>query len=355
VTASGAGPEQILASELGKPFSEYRRRWELAKSFREIPPYPLHVDYELMRACNLRCPMCLFAGGAGKAGGGAAGTRGPGAGPGGASPAREGEGAGAGEGSGGKSLPAGFVKDLLREGAALGQASMGFGGLWEPLLSPDVPALVACGREMGLVDAMMNTNALLLTRSLSKDLIEAGLTRLMVSMDAATGETYARMRPGSDFGNVTENVMGFLAERAAAGSRLPLLRLSFCVTSINEAELGAFLGRWEGKADFFSVQRYGDFGAGKPVFPRDPPGPAPSGRCAQPFKRLMVTHDGTALPCCDLSGLALALGDARGQGSLAGVWKGGRIAALREAILRDEPSGLPEACRKCRGKFAPSA
>jgi MoaA/NifB/PqqE/SkfB family radical SAM enzyme len=321
--ASGPGPEEILASELGEPFREYRRRWERAKGFREIPPYPIHVDYELASACNLRCPMCLFA----------AGDKPEGA------------------VSGGKSLPARLVRELLSEGAARGQASMGFGGLWEPLLSPEVPALVEFGRSRGLTDAMASTNGLLLTRELSRDLVGAGLTRLMVSLDAATEATYALMRPGSDFGRVSDNVLEFLAARESAGKRLPLLRLSFCVTALNEAELGDFLRAWEGKADFFSIQRYGDFGAGKPIFPRDPPGPAPSGRCAQPFKRLSVRHDGTVLPCCDLSGLPLAVGNAAADGSLEGAWNGEAIRSIREAALRDDPDGLPGPCAVCRGKF----
>jgi MoaA/NifB/PqqE/SkfB family radical SAM enzyme len=262
------------------------------------------------------------------------------------------KGAGNGNRSRTKSLSVGLVKELIAEGAARGQASMGFGGLWEPLLSPDVPGLVEHGTRLGLVDSMMNTNGLLLTRDVSRDLIEAGLTRLMVSLDAATEGTYALMRPGSDFGRVTDNVLGFLEVRRALGRRLPLLRLSFCVTSLNEGELQEFLGRWKGVCDFFSVQRYGDFGAGSPVFPRDPPGPEPSGRCAQPFKRLAVRHDGTALPCCDLSGIPLAVGSAL-SGSLEGVWRGDKIALLREAVLKDSPEALPEACRKCRGKYGP--
>jgi MoaA/NifB/PqqE/SkfB family radical SAM enzyme len=324
--ASGPGPEEILSAELGAPFREYRRRWGLAREFKGIPPFPLHVDYELMSACNLRCPMCLFAGDGGAAS--AAGS------------SRAG------------TLPVALVKDLISDGAAKGQASMGFGGLWEPLLSPHVAGLVAHGRAQGLVDAMMSTNGLLLTRARSRELVEAGLTRLMVSLDAATPGTYALMRPGSDFGIVTDNVMGFLAERGRAGGRLPLLRLSFLVTEYNEMELPAFLEAWAGKADFFSVQRYGDFGAARPIFPAKPPGPAPSGRCAQPFKRLAVRHDGTVLPCCDLSGIPLALGNVPGV-SLAEIWAGKRLAWLRDAVLADVPEGLPRACRECRGKFGP--
>jgi radical SAM protein with 4Fe4S-binding SPASM domain len=227
---------------------------------------------------------------------------------------------------------------------------MGFGGLWEPLLSPDLEALVEHGRAAGLVDAMLNTNGLLLTRERSRGLAEAGLTRLMVSLDAATEGVYASMRPGSDFGAVTSNILDFLDVRRAAGKRVPLLRLSFLVTGANETELGAFLDRWRGKADFFSVQSYGDYGGTGRLFPRSRPWPQPSGRCAQPFKRLAVRHDGTALPCCDLSGIPLGLGNVY-RDSLESLWSGGRIRSLRGRILSDDPEGLPEACRKCRGKF----
>jgi radical SAM protein with 4Fe4S-binding SPASM domain len=228
---------------------------------------------------------------------------------------------------------------------------MGFGGLWEPLLSPDLPGLVDGGRSRGLSDALASTNGLVLTRDKSRDLVGSGLTRLMVSLDAATPETYALMRPGSDFKRVEENVLGFLAERERTRSRLPLLRLSFCVTALNESELPAFLSRWRGKADFFSVQRYGYFGAGDPVFPLDPPGEAPSGRCAQPFKRLAVRHDGTVLPCCDLSGLPLALGSVS-RGGLKALWEGPKLAELRQALLKDRQEGLPPACRACQGTYS---
>jgi radical SAM protein with 4Fe4S-binding SPASM domain len=293
--------------------------------------------------------MCLFAGKArAEAGAAAAGIPESAAGAAGAEDAGI-----SGEPSGGRSLPLCLAKDLLAEGAGSGQASMGFGGLWEPLLSRDIEELTERGRALGLTDAMLSTNGTLLSRSRARDLIGAGLTRLMVSLDAASEGVYSLMRPGASLAETEGNVMGFLAEREAAGKRLPLLRLSFCVTRLNEHELEPFLSRWEGKADFFSVQRYGDFGAGPPVFAANPPGPAPSGRCAQPFKRLAVRHDGTALPCCDLSGRPLALGNVRGSG-LGGLWNGKAVASLREAILADDPEGLPEACRRCRAKYAPA-
>jgi radical SAM protein with 4Fe4S-binding SPASM domain len=311
-----ADPHAILAEELGRPFEEYRRGWELAKSFQKIPPFPLHVDYELSRECDLRCPMCLM------------GELGPSKG----------------------SLSPGLVESLISQGAEAGQRAMGFGGLWEPLTSPDIARLVAHGRSKGLVDAMLNTSGLRLSPSLSLDLMEAGLTRVMISLDAATEAAYKIMRPGSDFSLVISNIEELLALRSRKRRRLPLVRLSFCLTSANESELPAFLDRWAGKADFVSIQSFGNFTSkSSRLFPKNPPVPAPSGRCAQPFKRLSVLHDGRVLPCCDLSGLELAMGSVFEQ-SLESVWKSAPMGSLREALFQGGEA-LPPDCRRCQDKF----
>ncbi|MDL2259478.1 radical SAM protein [Deltaproteobacteria bacterium OttesenSCG-928-K17] len=341
-------PHKILAEEIGPEYQAYRQKWDLARTFRELPPFPLHVDYEMRFKCNLRCPMCLMSlGDAGRA--------------------RYGQAE--------KSLSPARVMELIDEGAAAGQKAMGFGGLWEPLLEPDLPAIIAHGRRRGLVDVMFNTNGLLLTEKTGRALIEAGLTRLMISVDAATAGTYAKMRVGSDFGVVTENIERFAALRRAMGRQLPLIRVSFCLTALNEAELPAFMDRWREVVDFFSIQAYGrydslnppDFpgrsasdssqranapqsgdganaSAGKDILSRPP---TVYGRCAQPGKRLLVRHNGQVLPCCDASGLGLVVGDINSQ-SLAEIWAGPELAELRRALAGPR---IPDLCRECQEKF----
>ena len=312
-----ADPLAVLAAELGRPFEDYRRRWDRAKTFIETPPFPLHVDYELKRECDLKCPMCLT---------------------------------GRMENTPGE-LSLELVKNLIDQGAALGQAAMGFGGLWEPLASPHIPELGAHGRFRGLVDVMFNTNGLRLAPKVSEDLIGAGLTRIMISLDAATEATYRLMRPGSDFGLVVSNIEELLAARARKRRRLPLVRLSFCLTRLNESELPAFKARWENKADFLSIQSYGNFSEKGPnLFPKASPVSPPSGRCAQPFKRLSVLHDGAVTPCCDLSGLKLAIGRVP---DLASIWNGDAIKTLRSKLL-ESGDALPPECRRCQAKFQPS-
>jgi len=317
-------PAAVLSAEIGPAFAEYRRQWEAARTFREQPTFPLHLDYEMMFRCNLRCPMCLMSLSA-------------------AERNRHGE--------PDKRLSPETLRGLIDQGAEAGQKAMGFGGLWEPLLAPELPDLVAYGRARGLVDVMFNTNGLLLTEKTGRALIEAGLTRLMISLDAATPETYNKMRVGSDFETVTANIENFLALKRRLGRRLPLTRLSFCRTAVNEQELPAFLERWQDRVDFFSVQAYGRYESSDPPgFAGDREPPPPPGRCAQPHKRLLVRHNGQVLPCCDASGLPLVLGNINEQ-SLVEIWRGPRLAALRQALGRGDFKGPAATCLACQSKF----
>jgi hypothetical protein len=328
--AAQADPHAVLNAELGPAFAAYRRQWERARTFQELPSFPLHVDYEMKFACPLRCPMCLMS--LGEAERRAYGD-----------PDRE--------------LAAQTVLDLVAEGAARGQKALGFGGLWEPLLAaPDLAEIAAFARARGLQDVMLNTSGLLLTEKTARALIKSGLTRLMVSLDAASRATYELMRPGSDFSTVIANIERFLDLRREMGRRLPLLRLSFCLTALNEAELEPFLARWSGRADFISVQAYGRYATpGAPGWPRA--GCRPEGLCAQPFKRLLVRHDGRVCPCCDASGAGLAVGrlaeGAGGAGGLAEIWRGPELAALRESLAAGDFCGPAAACGACQAKFGP--
>ena len=319
-------PNKILEKEIGPAFSEYRQQWNEARNFTRALSFPLHVDYEMTFKCNLSCPMCLMS----------------------LNPDER-----LAYGDPSQNLSLEKVLELVAYGVERGQKSLGFGGLWEPLLSPDLPEVIAGARALGLIDLMLNTNGLLLTEQVSRAILNSGLTRLMVSLDAATASTYAKMRAGADLKTVTHNIETFLAIRKSLGQTLPLLRLSFCLTEVNEAELPAFLEMWQGKADFFSVQAYGRYpGPAPPGFASQPIS-QPAGRCAQPHKRLLVRHNGDVLPCCDASGIGLALGNIKNE-TLAEIWNGSKLAALRQNLAQNDLSNPAVAsCRECQAKFSP--
>lgn len=101
-------------------------------------------------------------------------------------------------------------------------------GYGETLLNKHVPAMishaVAGGSRVTLV-----TNGTLLDGDRADALIEAGLARLKVSIDAADPEVYARVRAGADLDRVLGNVERLLLMRDANRRPNPKVELQFTI------------------------------------------------------------------------------------------------------------------------------
>ena len=89
-----------------------------------------------------------------------------------------------------------------------------FGGIGEPLSHPHMVEMVGQAKALGSSVELI-TNGTLLTKDLSKQLIEAGLDFLWVSLDGATPESYADVRLGAALPEVLANLTGFREARWA--------------------------------------------------------------------------------------------------------------------------------------------
>jgi MoaA/NifB/PqqE/SkfB family radical SAM enzyme len=87
-----------------------------------------------------------------------------------------------------------------------------FGGLGEPLSHPDIVDMVRQIKALGSSVELI-TNGTLLNKSLSTQLIDAGLDRLWVSLDGATPESYRDVRLGAALPEVLANLAAFRQAR----------------------------------------------------------------------------------------------------------------------------------------------
>lgn len=246
-------------------------------------------------------------------------------------------------------------RSLLADAVPRGLCAVGFNGINEPLIRRDLWKFVAAAREAGVLDIMLHTNGTLLTPAMSDLLIAAGLTRLFVSLDAATNATYQVMRVGApDLETVEANVRAFLYERDHRP--LPVLGVCFVRTALNAHELPAFREKWTrgwpgyGGADFLSIQEYLNPWPDKPgkdalaVWNR---APATEFRCQQPFQRLRIgpAPEHAIHPCCSFPGERMSAGSTWNT-SLEKAWHGPLLTELRalhaEGRWQDHP-----VCRDC--------
>ncbi|MCK4821817.1 radical SAM protein, partial [bacterium] len=166
-----------LANVVGKSkWKEYREQYDKASQLEIVTDFPIQLDFELNASCNLKCPMCPISA----------------------------------ESNKGKGKDTWFkfddFKRILDHGVENGLKVIKLNYINEPLIRNDITRFISYAKRVGIADIYLSTNGLLLTDSLTKELIEAGLTRIQISIDAFTNETYDKVRPGGDLGKVVENV-----------------------------------------------------------------------------------------------------------------------------------------------------
>jgi len=310
---------EVMAAVKGEAFREYRRQWDCAGRFELETPVPLHCDFEFSTGCNLRCSMCPHG------------------------MPRQARPAGFDRVSG--RFPFELFRKVIDEGVPLGLRAIDLSYYNEPLLRDDLPEFIEYAGSHGILDILCSTNAQLLDAEWTERLLDTPLTRLKVSLDADSSETYAAIRSGGDFGAAVGNLERFIRRKAERGQVLPITRVSFVKTRLNEHELDGFLARWTGLADYVCVQELIEFDEMKVdltpasrIVNRD-------FRCHHPWHQLTFRVDGQALPCCTIWGQQIPVGNVAEQ-SLAEIWTGPAMKALRRLHREGRYQENP-VCHKC--------
>ena len=118
--------------------------------------------------------------------------------------------------------------------------SLFFGGLGEPLTHPDLVGWVARAKSAGARVELI-TNGTLLTERISRQLIEAGLDLLWVSIDGASPESYTDVRLGASLPRVLANLQCFDKLRPAPANPIPEIGITFVAMQRNIADLPAIM------------------------------------------------------------------------------------------------------------------
>jgi MoaA/NifB/PqqE/SkfB family radical SAM enzyme len=107
--------------------------------------------------------------------------------------------------------------------------SVDFTGGGEPLLQPKLEKWLADAKRAGCETGFLS-NGLLLKKDRLRRILEVGVDWICISMDGATADLYNKIRIGSDFDRVCENVANLAALRTA---KLPKTMINFVLMDLN--------------------------------------------------------------------------------------------------------------------------
>lgn len=325
---SNIDPEQVLFDHLykkfGQRFLDYRKRYydsiNLETKSHE-GQYPNTIILELVNRCNLECVMCYQ------------GWR---------------------NDSQKHTLDEDTLNKIFKDFEKNNLNSLML-SISEPLLYKKIDRVLKMSEEAGIMDLFLFTNGTLLHEKNAKMILESSVTRLFVSLDALTKNTYDKVRiPVSkkiDDGRlkrVEENIKNFVSLRNSLNKKLPLVRVSYVKQKYNEHEVEEFIKKWENIVDSVEVQNEVSINAydqakkltHEEMFLKDKPN-SKKYNCRQPWGSFGIYSDGSATPCCNTFGRTMPVGNIKTD-SISNIWKSSKMKQIRDNFESNEP------CKGCK-------
>lgn len=113
-------------------------------------------------------------------------------------------------------------------------------GLGEPLLNPDVIKMIKLCKGKGIF-VSLTTNGSTLSRNISKELVLSGLDEIWFSIDGGTAKTFEKIRVGTRFSTVIENIKRFIELKNNLNSERPKPKVRTIVSNENIHEIPQLL------------------------------------------------------------------------------------------------------------------
>lgn len=292
-------------------WKEFRSAMKKADQYEEQESGPIQIDLELNGTCNMSCPFCIH---------------------------------GYDEQTGlNKNITFEQAKNILDQSRKAGAYSLKLNYINEPLLRDDLEEIILYARKIGFVNVYFVTNGLLLTESRSLSILTSGLTRIGISIDASTSETYNKQRRNGFYDEVVNNVKRLINLRDEMKLDIPLIRVSFLKNNLNIHESVDFFNQWKDIADLITFQIMNEIpshSTGLTLESFENPKP-----CDFPFKQLVIDHEGNILPCCKLAGRNLKIGSIESI-SIEEAWQSNQMRELRELHKENRWNENP-ICKNC--------
>ena len=297
--------------EKAQAYLKYREEWESVRRGEKKSKIPLFVTFSLNNFCNLHCAHCYRTLNYDK--------------------------------SLKNMLEVHEIFRLIDECKSLGVPSIGLGTESELLLYRRIGEIndYVSGKEFE--DLWIMTNGTLLTDRISDQILDSNATRLAISIDAVTNDTYRKVR-GPWFHRLMSNIFNFLDKREQRNKKLPIVRVSFIKYNLTKHEVDDFINFWSKIVDEVDVQLLIDVKNVDLLKYSE----MDQGRCDYPNDMLYINWNGDYKPCCSEFCKHLTIGNINSM-TIVEAWNSDYMEDLRRQLAGEAP--LNKVCINCMRSF----
>lgn len=225
-------------------------------------------------------------------------------------------------------------------------------GFGEPLLYPKLAEAIRFMRAIlpSHTKVQVTTNGIILTEDIGKRLVDAGLDRMLISLNSFDQETYKQMNGVDKYHQVMLNTTRFLKLK---GNKPPATKIQIMDTDTNRLLFNHFQSFWKpmlNQNDSLFIKRIDNMGgiidsqtydSTWHLKKRHP--------CYQLWQNLLISKDGDCYPCCigEVAGpeSRLWIGNVMNEG-LDKILNGERLKAIRNLHKDNRAEEIP-LCKAC--------
>jgi len=229
--------------------------------------------------------------------------------------------------------------------------------LWnqgEPFLNRQLCEMVRLAKSRDVPTITSTNGHFVPNPEAARDIVRSGLDEIVVSLDGATPETYARYRVGGDFEKVVDATRHIVAAKREAKSPRPLVHLQFIIMRHNEGEISAaraLAGKLGvDRLSLKTTQVYSPEEA-REYLPVDGrlsryrydtadlvTRSSITNACRHLWYSTVINWDGEVSPCCFDKDARFGLGNALSGEPFGRIWAGAKYRKFRNAVLRNRAS-----------------
>lgn len=226
-----------------------------------------------------------------------------------------------------------------------------FVGMGEPLLHKDIAKMIAYAKQMNVADRIeLLTNGSLLNHELSNAIIEAGLDRIVISLQGTNSQKYKDVSQIElDFDEFVGNIRYFFQHKQKTHMYLKIVDVAL----EDEKDKELFFEVFGDICDSIGIE------IAVPIFPGVDYNAelekqsnitqfgieiANATVCPQPFFSLQINPDGKVVGCYSVTYPEI-LGDCNHE-SITDIWNGAKYNSFRRRML-DGMNTVCDVCREC--------
>lgn len=224
-----------------------------------------------------------------------------------------------------------------------------FAAIGEPLLHREIAKMVDYAKKADIAESIdIVTNGSLLTRKLSDDLVNTGLTKLRISLEGLSNEDYKRNSSVEiDFNNLVQNITYFYNNRKQTKVYIKIIDYMLK----NEEDKNRFYNVFNSICDEIAIEHltptitgidYTKMTDEKLDKPQNEEKMIETNICSEPFYLMQINPDGKVVPCCNMTYPEI-LGDIN-INSVKEIWNGKKFNCFRLRQL----NGTKNTCDVCK-------